>query len=108
MKNLKSPQVYPQQKLHKEGITRRPVISSAICHSSKISKYDDYHFQPTVQEIPFYVNDTSDFLQKFKAVGFVTDNFYLASLDVKLLYTQALVTLKEYVKSLSTTIQSDQ
>ena len=35
-------------KIHKEGIFGRPVISSVNCHSSKISKYVDYHLQPII------------------------------------------------------------
>ena len=65
----KSPHFYLKSKLHQEGIPGRSVISSGNCHSSKISKYVDYHFQPIVQEIPSYVKDTSDFLRKFNAVS---------------------------------------
>ena len=41
-----------KQKLHKEGVPGRPVISSVNCHIFKISEYVDYHLQPIVREIP--------------------------------------------------------
>ena len=73
--------------IHKKGNPRRPVISSISCHTSKISEYVDYHLQPIVKQIPSYVIDTSDFISKPKATEIVRDNAYLASLDVKSLYT---------------------
>ena len=72
-----------KQKLHKEGVPGRPVISSVNCHIFKISEYVDYHLQPIVREIPSYVKDTSDFLRKINAVEFVPDNSYLVLLDMK-------------------------
>ena len=76
---------HPQskQKLHKEGVSGRPVIRSVNCHTFKISEYVDYHLQPIVREIPSYVKDTSDFLRKINAVDFVSDKSYLVLLDVK-------------------------
>ena len=85
----KSPRFYFKPKLHKEGVSRRPVISLVNCHTSKLSKYVDYHLQPIVREIPFYVKDTSDFLRQ---IEFVPDNSYLVSL--KVINTQAFRTQK--------------
>ena len=83
----RTPQFYIQPKIHKEGTPGRPVISSVNCHTSKISKFVDYHLQPIVKEIPSYVKDTSDFLRKLNTIKTVPDNSYLVSLDVKSLYT---------------------
>ena len=63
------------------------MISSASCHSSKISEYVDYHLQPIVREIPSYIKETSDFLRKLKSTTEVSENFYLVTLDVKSLDT---------------------
>ena len=74
-------------KIHKKDNQGRPVISSINCHTSKISEYVDHHFQPTVKEIPWYIQNTIDFLRKINQIDFVPDKSYLASLDVKSLYT---------------------
>ena len=85
MRTLKSPHFYLKPKLHK-GVPGRPAKSPVNCHSSKISKYVDFHLPPIVSEIPSYVKDTSDFLQKLNAIESVPDNYYLVSLDLKSLY----------------------
>ena len=59
----KSPHFHLKANLHKEGGPGRPVISSVNFHTSKISKYVDYHPQATVREITSFGKDTSDFLQ---------------------------------------------
>ena len=38
-------------KIHKDGNPGRPVISSVICHTTKISQYVDRYVQPHVQEL---------------------------------------------------------
>ena len=60
----RTPRFYIQPKIHKQGNPGRPVISSVNCHTSNISKYVDYHLQPIVQQIPSYIQGTSDFLRK--------------------------------------------
>ena len=40
-----------------------------------------------MEQIPSYVQDTSDFISKLKAVETVPDNSHLVPLDVKSLYT---------------------
>ena len=37
-------------------------------HTANISKYVDYHLQPIVKQIPSYVKDTNDFINKINAV----------------------------------------
>ena len=68
----------------------RLAISFVNCHTSNISKYVDYHLQPIVQQILFYIQDTSDFLRKFNKIEKIPDNSYLISLDVRSLYTSIL------------------
>ena len=62
------------------------MICSINFHTSKIPEYVDYHLQPIVNEIPSYVQDTTDFLRKIKQIDFVSGNSYLVSLNVKSLY----------------------
>ena len=85
--NPKTPHFYLKPKVHKECNPGRPVISSINCHTSKISKYVDYHLKPIVKDIPSYVQNTTDFLRKINQIDFVPNNSYHVSLDVKSLYT---------------------
>ena len=73
--------------MHKVGNSRRPVISSINCCTSKISRYFDYHLRLVVKEIPSYVQDTTEFRRKINQTDFVPDNPYIVSLDVRSLYT---------------------
>ena len=74
-------------KIHKEGNPGRPVVSSVNCHTSKISKFVDYHIQPLAKELPSYVKDTTDFINKVKDIGPLPENSYLVTMDVSSLYT---------------------
>ena len=53
---------------------------------SKISKYVDYHFQPIMKEIPSYVKDTNDFINKINNHSMPQESIFVA-LDVKPFYT---------------------
>ena len=63
------------------------MVSSINCHTANISKYVDYHLQPIVKQIPSYVKDTNDFINKINAVKSVPKNSYLVTMDVRSLYT---------------------
>ena len=63
------------------------MVSSINCHTANISKYVDYHLQPIVKQIPSYVKDTKDFINKINAVKSVPKNSYLVTMDVRPLYT---------------------
>ena len=56
----KTPRLYMLPKIHKEGNLGRPAVSSVSCHTSKISKFVDYHIQPLAKELRSYVKDTTD------------------------------------------------
>ena len=83
----KTPHFYLRPKVHKKGNPGRSVTSSINCHTSKIPKYVDYHFQPIVKETLSYVQDITDLLRKINQIDFVPNNSYLVSLDVKSLTT---------------------
>ena len=85
--NPRTPHFYLLPKIHKEGNPGRPVVSSIDSHTSKISKYVDYHIQPIAKVIKSCVQDTSDFIEKINQVGTVPENTYLVSMDVRSLYT---------------------
>ena len=83
----KTTQFYISPKIYKEGNPGRPVVSSINCHTANISKYVDYHLQPIVKQISSYVKDTNNFINKINAVKIVLKNSYLATMDVRSLYT---------------------
>ena len=85
--NPRAARFYTKPKIYKEGIPGRPAISSVNYYSSKISEYVDYHLQQIVREISSYVKGTSDFLCKLKTITEVLENSFLATLDLKSLYT---------------------
>ena len=82
-----TPKLYTRSKIHKTGNPGRPVVSSVNCHTYTISKYVDFHLQPIVKNIPSYVRDTTDFLQKLDKVKNIPNDCLLVTLDVKSLYT---------------------
>ena len=83
----RTPQFYISPKIYKEGNPGSPLATSINCHTANISKYVDCHVQPIVKQIPFYVQDTNDFINKINAVKSVPKNSYLVTMDVRSLYT---------------------
>ena len=83
----RTPQFYISPKIHKEGNLGFPVVSSINFHTANISKYVDYHLQPIVKQIPSYVNDTNDFINKIYAVKSVPKYSCLVTMDMRSLYT---------------------
>ena len=78
--------LYP--KIHKDGNPGRPVIISVDCHSSKISKYVDYHLQPEVCKLKSYTKDSTDAMNKLAEIkGEITEHDILVTMDVHSLYT---------------------
>ena len=41
-------------------------MSSVECHTEKISAFVDHHLQPINQELPSYIKDTTDFINKLE------------------------------------------
>ena len=81
------PKLYTQQKMRKTASPGRPVVNSVNYHTDTISKYVDFHLQPIGKNIPSYVRDTTDFLQKLDKVKNIPNDCLLVTLDVKSLYT---------------------
>ena len=55
--------------------------------TEKISEFVDLHLQPHVQDLPSYLQDTTDFLRKQEAMGPLPPETLLVSMDVTSLYT---------------------
>ena len=85
--NPKTPRMYLLPKIHKPGNPGRPVVSSIECHTERISQFVDHHLQPLNQNLPSYVKDTTDFLQKLKNIPEVPKDTILVTMDVRSLYT---------------------
>ena len=51
-------------KIHKINNSGRPIANSIGCHKTNVSKFVDYHLQATVKNIPSYVQDSNDCLNK--------------------------------------------
>ena len=87
IEQLDTPKFYARPKIHKSGNPGRPVVSSVNCHTYTISKYVDFRLQSIVKNVPSYVRDTTDFLQKLDKVKNIPNDCFLVTLDVKSLYT---------------------
>ena len=72
--------------MHQKNNPGRPVINSIICHTSEISCFVDHHPQALVKEIPSYIKDIIDFVNKISYCK-VRGNPFLVSMDVKALHT---------------------
>jgi len=86
-KNVKPARFYLLPKIHKKNIPGRPVISSINCHTTKLSRYVDYHIKPLATKVKSYIRDTTDFINKLQNIRCVPHNAILATLDVKSLYS---------------------
>ena len=85
--NSRTAEFYLLPKVHKVGHPGRPVISSAGCHTEKISAYVDEHLKPAAQSLPSYIKDSNDFIKKILHIGKVPTESILVTLDVSSLYT---------------------
>ena len=65
-----------QSKIHKEGNPNRPVIISLNCHTTQILQYFGHNLQPQVQELEFYVKDSTDFLKKVFTIDKVPQEYF--------------------------------
>ena len=82
--NPKTPKFYITPKIHKENNPGRPVINSINFHTSEISRFVDHHLQPLAKQIPSYIKNTNDFVNKTNKVP---ENSFLVTMDVKALHT---------------------
>ena len=78
-----TPKFYTRPKIHKRGNLGRPVVSSKSCHTNIILKYVDFHLQPIAKNIPSYVRDTTDFLQKLDNTKNISNDCLLVTFDVR-------------------------
>ena len=77
---------YIAPKIHKRNNPGRPVINSINCYTSEISRFIDLHLQLLMREIPSFIKDTNDFINKIDHFT-VPPNPFFVTMDVKSLYT---------------------
>ena len=61
---LKVGRFYLLPKIHKTGNPGRPIVSANGYPTERISEFDDHHLRPFVEELPSYVQDTTNYLKK--------------------------------------------
>ena len=90
---IQTPEFHILPNMHKDNNSRRQVISSVNCQTTRISKFVGYYLQPEVNKLKSYVKEfitdfcTTDFINKIEAIDHLSDDSYLVSLDVCSLYT---------------------
>ena len=67
-------------KIHKINNPGRPVVSSIGCHKTNVSRFVDHHLQPIVKNIPSYVQDSHDCLNKIDTAKNIPANCQLVTM----------------------------
>ena len=83
----RTPIFYMLPKIHKVNNPGRPVVSSVNSHTEKLSAYVDEFLRPIAEKLPSYIQDTTHFIKRIRALGKLPEKCYLATLDVSSLYT---------------------
>ena len=83
----RTPIFYMLPKIHKVNNPGRPVVSSVNSHTEKLSAYVDEFLRPIAEKLPSYIQDTTHFIKRIRALGKLPEECYLATLDVSSLYT---------------------
>ena len=85
---MSSFEFYMLPKIHKPGVTGRPIISGCNSPTANLSRYIDHYLKPIVRNISSYIQDTTHFLRILKEYdGKVPSEALLVTFDVKSLYT---------------------
>ena len=80
--------IYFLPKIHKRlfNVPGRPVISNCGAATEKVSEFVDHHLKPIMQQSETYLRDSSDFLEKIRALGPLPEEAILVTADVVALY----------------------
>ena len=78
--------LYFLKKVHKIPYGIRPIVSSCGSVTENISEFVDYCLQGQVKKLTSYIGDSTDFIQKIKAIKCSAETL-LVSLDIASLYT---------------------
>ena len=84
----RTPHFYILPKIHKKGVPGRPILSANGCPTEKISGFIDTHLIKYVENISYYIKDTTHFLQILdQHSATLPKESILVTLDVSSLYT---------------------
>ena len=65
----------------------RPIVSGIVTLTEYVSEFVDRELQPLLANIPSYIKDTTDLLNKLSRFNNLPDNTILAILDVTAIYS---------------------
>jgi hypothetical protein len=84
--NCRPGQFYLLPKIHKDGKPGRPIVSAIGHPTERISAFLHLHLRPHVENLPLYLKDTTDYINKTLPSG-LPDHTLLITMDVTSLYT---------------------
>ena len=84
VKGPKFARFYLLLKIHKRlnNVLGRRVISNCSYHTEYISAFLDFHLQPLAQAVKLYIEDTNDFLNKYRSVLKLLDDIILSTMSL--------------------------
>ena len=80
--NSKEARFYFLPKIHKDEVKGRPIISGNGCPTEMISAFVDEHLKQFVPQLPSYIRDTTDFINKLESLGKIPNGSLLVTMDV--------------------------
>ena len=81
-----SPKFYGLPKIHKEGVSLRPIVSSIGAVTYYTSKELSRILKPLVGRSPYHIQNSQDFIQQIQGIQ-LQPNQCMVSFDVKALFT---------------------
>ncbi|CAJ0928488.1 unnamed protein product [Ranitomeya imitator] len=83
-----TPTIYFLPKIHKDLVNPpgRPIVSGCGGLNEPTCRFLDYYLKPCVEELPSYVKDSGEVLQRLQGVNFESDMIFITG-DVETLYT---------------------
>lgn len=84
------PVIYVLPKVHKpfdNFPAGRPIVSSIGSLTEPLSQFVDAHLRPLVEDLPSYLRDTGDFIDKLDKINLGEGDIFLVTMDVTSLYT---------------------
>ena len=101
IKHWRTPIFYLLPKIHKPGNPGRPIVSQIDSPTSRLPKFVDHYLKPFIQDIPSYIKDTTDFLNKLDSLGRIPQN--ITSNGGRFIFIHIYSTQGRYISSKSKT-----
>ena len=78
---------YLLPKINKPGNPGRAIVASNSALTENISSFADFYLRPSIIQLPSYVRDTTDFINKLRRLPRLPSCCLLVTLDISSLYT---------------------